>query len=436
MKKKKKLIKKKSTGVLYNNFAPIGTLANVNHQFGLSMNNTKQVESIKNLRNNTPNVIIAKCLKMCKFKQNKFVIQTLERKNNYVMTTSMYRALEFDTYSTSTNPSKNLESSKTSFKQIYRSYNGQDLTNKRLLIIRTGGIGDLLFILPNLIYLKEKYPTCKIVFATSPQYHSMLKEWNCVDKVIAMPFSDIEAKISQYHLIFEGVIERTEEAKKINAYKLFSKWMGLNLPDNKLRPIQKANIDVKKEVIDILHNKLNIPQDQKICVLQLKASSPIRTPHPKNFWEPVIRLILTRGFKIVITDNPLIHNQIENIINKYFSFIKDNIYNFTKYSKTISYSIALAEIADVVVGTDSSMIHIAESVGTKNFGFYGPFPGAIRVGNYIHGAWIDGNCECSPCFTHGHLPCIHGGANGGCSPCYNTINLLEFKEKFISLVES
>jgi ADP-heptose:LPS heptosyltransferase len=129
----------------------------------------------------------------------------------------------------------------------------------------------------------------------------------------------------------------------------------------------------------------------------------------------------------------LLHDQIENIINQWFFEIKNDIYNFTKYSKDISYAIALADIADMVIGPDSSMIHIAESVKTKNFGIYGPFPGKIRLSTYKYNDWVDCKSNCSPCFTHGHRPCLYGGQNGGCSPCYQNINMSEFIEKFKEL---
>jgi len=419
--------------------APHGSIENIQQQFGMKSNSLETVETLSELRNDLPNIVIAKCKYDSYFKQNDFKMQKLERGKNYVMSLSIYKSLEFDKYNvTNGQPRHNLSPAKTSFKSLYKPYQGQDLTRKKLLVMRTGGIGDLLFILPNLVHLKEKYPSCKISFATSPQYHSMLELWlECgyIDKILSLPFVDMEFKSSQYHLSFEGVIERTKISERTNAYNLFSQWMGLDLPNDKLHPKQSPNYDLCDKVQNELFDKFNIETDDKICVIQLKASSPIRTPHPEQFWLPVIRLIISRGYKIVITDNPQLHDQINTIIDKYFHFFKDKIYNFSKYSETISYSIALAKISDIVVGTDSSMIHIAESVGTKNLGIYGPFPGSVRVSNYQYGDWIDCKKECSPCFTHGHRPCIYGGNNGGCSPCYNNIDMSEFKEKFIKLTE-
>jgi len=441
---RKKQVKRKKKKLIDNTLktTPIGnnkrhTLNELKNLFGLDITSTDMVDTIDTLRKNKPNIIIGTCTNNFMFRQNNGPIQKLQKKENYVMSLSVYANLEFDRYKT--NPKtglgvRNLKPAKIKFYDIYRPYEGQDLSNKTLLVMRTGGIGDLLFIQPNLIYLKNKYPTCKIVFASSAPYHPMLENWDCIDKVISLPFGAKILYQSNYHLIFEGVIERTKEAHHINAYELFSKWMCLNLSKDLLRPIQPVRIDRYTEISQVLKNKFNIDDSSdKICTVQLKASSPIRTPHPEQLWLPILKFILSRGYKIVIVDNPALHEQIENIINTYFGDIKDSLVNFVKYSKDISYAIALASMSEIVIGPDSSMVHIAESVGTKSFGIYGPFPGSIRLSTYKYNSWIDCKADCSPCFTHGHRPCIYGGQNGGCSPCYQNINMSEFIKKFKEL---
>jgi len=404
-------------------------------KFGLQSNSIETVESIDDLRSSIPNIVIAECKHSFKFQINKGIIQELRKKEKYVMSLSIYAQLEYDDFIRKNgSPRLNLKPAKVQFKKIYRPYMGQNLSNKTLLVTRTGGIGDLLFIQPNLIYLKEKYPTCKIIFATSIQYHSMIKNWDCVDKVVTLPFSDKLLYQSNYHLIFEGVIERTKQAHYTNAYELFSKWMGLDLPKSVLRPQQNASSEIVNKISKLLTNEFNIDiKKNKLCVVQLKASSPIRTPHPKQLWHNILKFIKSRDYKIIIVDNPLLHDQIDNVIDTYFSDIKDDIINFVKYSEDISHAIALAKIADMVIGPDSSMVHIAESVGTKNFGIYGPFPGEIRLSTYLYNDWVDCKSDCAPCFTHGHKPCIYGGMNGGCSPCYNNLNMSEFIDKFKKL---
>jgi hypothetical protein len=202
---------------------------------GVKLSNIVTVETIDDLRKTNPNIVIAECVKSVQFKQNNYQYsQELKKNVKYIMALGIYHQLYFDTRINQ----RILKPSGLKFNKMYKPYIGQDLTDKTLLIWRTGGIGDLLFIQPNLKYLKEKYPTCKIFFACGPQYQSMVKNWKYIDQVIDLPFSLYYMIHSDYHAIFEGVIERTKQAEKENAYRLFTKWLGLNLPDELLIPEQ------------------------------------------------------------------------------------------------------------------------------------------------------------------------------------------------------
>lgn len=371
------------------------------------------VEDFNELRESPPNIIIAKSTRDLKFMQNYFKTQTLHKGLSYVMGLGVYQQLHSDQYH---NNIKILKPSNIKFKNVYKPYNGQDLNNKILLVFRTGGIGDLLFIQPNLIYLKNKYPTCKIKFACGPQYQSMVETWDCVDEVLDLPFNFSHLMTSDYHVLFEGVIERCKLAKTINAYNLFSEWMGLNLPDELLIPKQTP----KKELVEFCLNKLQEwkVEPNKFILMQLRASSPIRTPNP-IFWLNIINDLTDKGYNIVLTDSPrqadYVDKFIENCKNKH------KIFNFCKFSESLDYSIAITSIAGLVVGTDSAMNHIAASLNVSCYGIYAPFPGYIRLKTYPKAKWIDGQRGCAPCFLHSQVLCNE--AIDGFSPCYNNINI-------------
>ncbi len=396
-------------------------------KFGLSSDSLKMVEDLEELRKTTPNIIIAKCVKNITFIQNQFKEQSLKKNVNYIMSFAIYHQLFFDKI----NNLKILKPAPLKFKNLYKSYTGQDLTNKKLLVWRTGGIGDLLFIQPNLIYLKEKYPTCKIYFACGPQYQDMVKTWKCLDKVFDIPFSFQKLIDVDYHLVFEGVIERTKEAERINAYELFTKWMGLNLPNEKLRPSQNPDNNDNVQCIKVLeHWKV---KKNDFLLIQMSASSPIRTPS-LEVWKSIIDKLVENNHKIIITDSPKKSPWVEQFITTLKN--KENVYNFAKYSTDIGKTIAMTELAKCVISTDSSLMHIAQSVDTKAFGIFGPFLGEIRLSTYKNVDWINYKNEennCSPCFTHGNNPCKFS-TNDGHSKCFNSIKPDEIIEKLNKLL--
>ena len=99
---------------------------------------------------------------------------------------------------------------------------------------------------------------------------------------------------------------------------------------------------------------------------------------------------------------------------------RKHVYNFTPYSKSLDYTVALCSLAHMVVGTDSALMHLAAAQDTKLFGLYGPFPGEIRLSTYSYADWIDVEDTCAPCFIHSETNCKFGK-----SKCYNNLDFEE-----------
>jgi len=392
---------------------------------GLFEGNVKIFNTVEEIKNNPPNIIVAECIRDVAFVQNRFKLQRMRKKTQYCMGLGVYAQLKHD----EKRKLKVLRPGKFKFKNVYKPYNGQDLTNKSLLIWRTGGIGDLLFINPILRYLKKKYPTCKILFACGPQYQPMVDNFENVDRVLNLPFPASILFDTNYHAVFEGVIERTREAQKTNAFILFSRSLGLDIPEEDLYPIQTAKSDRVDECKKTLKEWGIL--DKPFVLLQPRASSPIRTPR-YSLWAKIINKIVNLGYKVVITDSPHQKDRINSFIKGLMC--QDSVFNYAGISKSLDYSIAMASLSEMCISTDSALIHIGASLGKKVFGLYGPFPAHIRMSTYKNCDYVEPkNCPCSPCFIHGHLPCKY--AVGGVSSCYDKIDLNECFEKIENLLK-
>lgn len=392
-------------------------------KLGISSEFINPINSLDELRKTKFNIVICECVNKAPFTQNKFKKQILKKKQKYVMSSGIYQQLWYDIH----RQKKILKPVGSKFNNLYRPYIGQNLDNKTLLVSRTGGIGDLLFIQPNLIYLKEKYPTCTIKFACGPQYQDMVKYWDCVDKLLDLPHTFNHFLQADYHAYFEGVIERCDEAHTQNVYNLFSRWLGLDLPDEKLVPKQEPS-PLKLAICDRFLRDHNI-EKERMLLFQMRASSPIRTPRP-GIWKELMLKLVDKGYQIVITDNPLFSPNVE----LFRSLVKsDQVYNFSTFSETLDYTIAMAALSKCCVSTDSSLIHIAASLNVPAFGLYGPFPAQIRLTTYNKVDWINAEKECAPCFKHGPNPCKH--STNGHSNCYDNIDLDECVTKIEGLIE-
>lgn len=403
-------------------FRPVSP--SVMRSLGLNKQNVKHVNTVDELRNSPPNIIIAEAVRNIKFVQNWFKEQILEKKKRYVMGLGVFQQLHYDQRGT-----KILKPTTLRFKNIYRPYLGQDADDKTILVFRTGGIGDLLFIQPNLRYLKDKYENCTIKFACGPQYQPMVENWDCVDEVLDLPFPASVLIKSDYHMLFEGVIERCKQAERDNAYNLFSRWLGLDLSDEMLIPQQEPKHDLVNECVNILGEEFKLKDEDGFVVMQLRASSPIRTPR-HEFWIKIINALNKRGMNVVLTDNPRQADNIQKFINMLDQ--PGKTFNFCKHSKSIDYSIALTSLSKGTVATDSAISHIAASLDVPCYGIFGPFPGHIRLKTYPKGKWADAERHCGPCFIHGHKPC-HQAGQDGYSPCYD--ELIDTDEKLNKLID-
>ena len=309
------------------------------------------------------------------------------------------------------------------FENYYRKLNFPDLKEgNKVFLFRSGGVGDVMFMLPLIKYLKEK----KGVFvgaATSPSYVDVLKNNPSIDHIVKMPFELDLIKGYDYHLIFEGVIENNPDAEKINAIDLFLKEGGVdpNLLSQKekipyLFISEKERYKSKKKLGKILGITLG-PQnaDNKFVGFQIQSSSPIR-----NF--PLDKMVgiineLIKDNKIVV----LFGDKGQREISGYIKNILQSkmIIDLPAMTLSLAGSIEIASVMDVIIAPDSSFIHIAGGLGIPVVGLYGCFPSLLRMRYYDNAIGIDCNVPCAPSFLHGHLACSKGNP----SPCFSVISI-------------
>ena len=301
-------------------------------------------------------------------------------------------------------------------------YNGLKLSNLKddgceVFIFRSGGIGDVMFMLPLIKYIKETYPSLKIKVGTSPMYVDIFNNNPHIHRVIQMPFSLDEFKKSDYHLIFEGLIEdKPEKSQTLNAIDLF---------------LDRAEIDFSKIDAKDKVPKLYLTEDERSYIrdkilsfkisgkkkvgIQIEASSPIRS-YPFNKMILVIKKLIEADIVVFVFGGK---KQVS--IGKYLSEIfseEKNFKNIILPNQPLRTAILYASVMDAIVAPDSSFVHIAGGLGVPVVGLYGCFPSMLRMKYYKNAIGIDCNVGCAPSFQHGHNPCEKGFP----SPCFSVIS--------------
>ncbi len=145
------------------------------------------VDTADELRKNPPNIIIAEATRDMPYRQNNYQGELkILKKVNYVT------ALQFISNCVILEV---IITIKYSSRQNSNFRNYINLITEKILLIRLfsywsrQAVGIFSLFSPNLRYIKEKYPTSKIIFACGPQYQSMVGWWKFIGQLIDLPFT-------------------------------------------------------------------------------------------------------------------------------------------------------------------------------------------------------------------------------------------------------
>jgi len=314
------------------------------------------------------------------------------------------------------------------FKEIYREYNGEDLNNKSILMIRHGGGGDILFMSTGIKELYRKFPKADISVAISDQYFCLVEGESEINCTYSIPIKLSDWNNYHYHITFEGLIENNPDASKYNAYDLFMAKMGLNikevLPKNKIPQISLSGFKLNQIKSEI--SQLQDPNVKRVGI-QVSSSSPVRN-YPAYGLVRLAKHLIDRDFEIYLfggkAQESLIISMVKSLGSK----------SFNVSSNSLSKSIHIAHYMDYFVAPDSMFVHIGAALRKPVLGIYGPFPSKSRMMYLPRCVGIDANTACSPCFIHSHNSCPRGNP----SPCFSLITpevLIAGMDRLIELNE-
>jgi len=306
---------------------------------------------------------------------------------------------------------------KGNFDNYYNHLNFKDISNgKKIFLFRSGGIGDLMFMLPLVHYIK-KFFDVEIKVATTTTYTSIFRNNPYVDKIIIMPFKVEELENSDLHLMFENVIENNPEAEKNHAVDLFFGQAGIDYKgisdEEKIPKLFLSEDELKKGEVVVNRLSGNMKNSKKIGI-QISASSPIRT-FPLDKFVDIIEELVEKDYFVFLFGG---YRQSEEA-SYIESIVKKNLCNLIKFKLSLRDSIIITKFLDLVIAPDSAFIHIAGALGVPIIGLYGCFPSLVRMRYYKNAIGIDCAVSCSPSFLHGHNPCKKGFP----SPCFSVISI-------------
>jgi ADP-heptose:LPS heptosyltransferase len=272
--------------------------------------------------------------------------------------------------------------------QVTRRHNASP---NSIIVIRSGGAGDILFLTPGLRALRERHPHAHICVSCVPHHQWILAQSGLIDSHVDSPIKIRDLARYDWIVAMENTIEKCNDR---HAVEIFAEQMHVELNDKST---------VYRPVTNPMEFEKDLPKTKKRIAIQLVASSRVRT-YPR-VWE-LKNALLAAGWEVVICAAPghlTFRGPIPNLIN--LGSLNWPWQKATDFLTT----------CDFAIGPDSSMIHFAGAMGIPGIGLYGSFLAKHRLieGGSIEAIQATRECPHAPCFYHnglGQLP-----ADGPCN---------------------
>jgi ADP-heptose:LPS heptosyltransferase len=319
--------------------------------------------------------------------------------------------------------------------QHYKRYEGQDLSGKTILIFRTGGAGDLMFLTPAMRYIKERWPDCTLIVSCYNKYLPLFAEHPHVDEVRPYPVNLKWFDELDYQLCFEGLIEQNPASRTSNAVDLFCRAFGFDdVPEDRKQPILACTEAAIRQT-DETFRVHGFTRYDPIVGIQWKVDAPKRRYPPPEIVKVAKELSKINGAKIVWFGSPA---QIGQIVQQGIMApglaSRSLCLSAHPQCRSWGHVIAAAAKCDLVIGADSGVIHAAAAAKptrveprraslfefnpwTPTLGIYGPFRTFQRLAKYRWSFGIDVDASCAGCNQHNYDECDYGFP----SPCFDLI---------------
>jgi ADP-heptose:LPS heptosyltransferase len=387
-------------------------MASLREQLGFKgpLNSSKiMVNTLDELLSETPLYVCAKAVDKVTLNINGTSVN-FEKNKEYVFPLQIFMSSRTHNGKTVFIPSDR------SFPSRFRPYRGQNLDNSSLLVWRFGGLGDLIFTQPLIKYLKATYPTCKICFATAPKNIDLLRCWprGLLDTGAAQPFQAQLLDDYDFHLTFEGAIERCKEAQTTNCYDIFQRVANVKFNMQDYYP--------ELAVFTQIQDKIRPFIPPNTVAVQLRSSSPLRT-YPLDKAADLVNALGDAGFVAGIIDSRDSTFGIQDMIMDRGVKDPSKFLNLSLLSATIPHCVAALDLCVGSIAVDSAIVHMSAALEKPVLGLYGAFTGDIRMKYYKNADWMEPEegwnaCSKRPCFSHGEssvaCPYIQNEAYPGC----------------------
>ena len=265
------------------------------------------------------------------------------------------------------------------------------LDKESILFIRAMGMGDMLFMSPLLSIIKQKYPTCKIGFASVKAQHHMLEIIPNIDEIIEYPIDKEIFNQYKYQFTVSGLIEGNNKNQERNVYEVFLEHLGISndiLGPEWFRPL------IKEHILEPL-----IKTKEKLIGIHPFAVDPMRQLNLYTI-SYIAEDLVREGYDVIIFSDVQEKENYQHLFDSQIKWAIDSIDNMHSTARLLA-------SCKLVLSSDSLITHLSQAVGTECICVYGPFASKSRVSGYTNITIIDNNPDCR-CSIHQMGRCPKG----------------------------
>ena len=322
------------------------------------------------------------------------------------------------------------------------------------LIIRPGGIGDAVLLIPAIIALKKQYPHSVIdilaekrnsaVFLLSPVINKILRYDKLSELFEAIRGNyDMVIDTEQWHRL-SAVVARLTRAPMSIGYatnerkKLFTHPIPYSHDDyeinsffNLIAPLTgPLSVDLDSPFLTVPAESMNKirpllkPLANRRTVALFPGGSIEERHWGSDRFHQTAQTLVERGYEVVVIGGSDDRKAGEEIAEAL-----PDVINFCGRLSLIETAAVLKEAALLITG-DSGILHIGFGLGIKTLSLFGPgIQKKWAPGGQGH-VVINKNLDCSPCTKFGYTPKCKKGAD-----CMKLITVDEVYEKALNLLE-
>ncbi len=325
---------------------------------------------------------------------------------------------------------------------------------QNMLLIRPGGIGDAVLLIPAIIALKKQYPHALIdilaekrnsaIFSMSPDVNRILHYDKPAELLTAIRSKyDIVIDTEQWHRL-SAVVARLTRAPLSVGYaanerkKLFTHAIPYSHDDyevhsffNLITPITgQLPVDFDKPFLTIPSESTNKirsllkPTSNKRIVALFPGGSIEERKWGNDRFHQTAKALVERGFSLVVVggrDDVKAGEEITAGLH--------GVTSFCGRLSLIETAAVLSEAALLITG-DSGIMHIEYGLGIKTLSLFGPGIEKKWAPRGLGHIVINKHLSCSPCTKFGYTPKCKRNAE-----CMKRITVDEVVEKALKLLE-